>query len=243
MLGVILLLLVVTDELPLGAVAHAQMKAFECAESATIGITEAQGYLSRTQKAYEQVTSLQAEFSQDSYLAALAAQEQSKGSVLFVKPGRMKWEYSEPEPQMFLIDGKTFWLYQPKDRQVIIDVTNEVLLSDLPVAFLMGIGALDKDFTLEHACRTSSGFIFRLVPKGAGQKDNQLAEFSLLVDGQDFLPRGGKTRDVGGNITALVLSRVKPNVSVADGTFEPEFPVGVDVQDRRTEPKGASAGE
>ncbi len=38
------------------------------------------------------------------------------GMAYFRKPGKMRWEYEKPEKNLFLVDGKTAWLYTPADH-------------------------------------------------------------------------------------------------------------------------------
>jgi outer membrane lipoprotein carrier protein len=38
------------------------------------------------------------------------------GTVMFSRPGRMRWEYESPEEKLFLVDGKSVWFYVPADR-------------------------------------------------------------------------------------------------------------------------------
>jgi outer membrane lipoprotein carrier protein len=38
------------------------------------------------------------------------------GTAYFGKPGKMRWEYETPEKNLFLVDGKTAWLYTPADH-------------------------------------------------------------------------------------------------------------------------------
>ena len=40
------------------------------------------------------------------------------GIAYFERPGKMRWEYAEPEHNIFLIDGKTAWFYVPADQTV-----------------------------------------------------------------------------------------------------------------------------
>ncbi len=40
------------------------------------------------------------------------------GIAYFERPGKMRWEYAEPEHNIFLIDGKTAWFYVPADHTV-----------------------------------------------------------------------------------------------------------------------------
>src|SRR6516165_5435327 len=40
------------------------------------------------------------------------------GTAYFRKPGKMRWEYEKPEKSLFLVDGRTAWLYTPADHTV-----------------------------------------------------------------------------------------------------------------------------
>ncbi len=190
--------------------------------------------LGKTQAAYNELKGLRATFQQYSWLAALDQGESSGGIVSFMKQGNMRWEYAYPEEQVFLIREHTLWLYQKELNQVVIDKFEKVLISDLPVAFLMGIGDLKKDFNLGESCRNSESFVFALEPLARKGSDSQLKKFLLLVDSVTFLPRGARVVDAGGNTTEIVLSALQPNpADLQEKTFEATFPDGVDITDRR----------
>ncbi|HUL34995.1 MAG TPA: outer membrane lipoprotein carrier protein LolA [Candidatus Eisenbacteria bacterium] len=38
------------------------------------------------------------------------------GTAYFQRPGKMRWEYKEPEKSVFLVDGKYVWFYAPADH-------------------------------------------------------------------------------------------------------------------------------
>ncbi len=38
------------------------------------------------------------------------------GTAYFLRPGKMRWEYEQPEKSMFLVDGKYVWFYAPADH-------------------------------------------------------------------------------------------------------------------------------
>src|SRR5271169_2193334 len=37
------------------------------------------------------------------------------GDAYFLRPGKMRWDYKEPEKNTFLVDGKYVWFYSPAD--------------------------------------------------------------------------------------------------------------------------------
>jgi outer membrane lipoprotein carrier protein len=211
--------------------------AFECRGNP---LTPAAGaaLLAEVQTTYGRTKTLRARFVQDSYLAALDASERSGGQVWFEKPGKMRWEYESPETQLFVVRDETVWLYQPASNQVLIDRFRDVLISDLPVSFLMGLGSLSTDFTLRKACPTpAGGAVLELAPRagGAQASSDALAGFVLLVDA-GRMPSGAKVVDVGGNITAIRLLEVTPNAAIDSARFNPDFPKGTDINDQRPQP-------
>ena len=212
---------------------------FACKKGSVMKAADAKAQLEKTQKAYGQVNTLKAEFSQESFLSALDASEASSGKLNFTKPGKMKWEYEKPEEQVFLIIDTTLWFYQALDKQVVIDKFSKFLISDLPVAFILGIGDLHKSFDIEQACLTESGsgIYFSLLPKSKkvskGNTDEGLNKFELIVDGTDYLPRAAKIYDVASNINTFYLNEQKINSIIPESVYQPEFPDGTDIDDRR----------
>ncbi|HEV8376411.1 MAG TPA: outer membrane lipoprotein carrier protein LolA, partial [Candidatus Polarisedimenticolia bacterium] len=57
------------------------------------------------------VQSLTATFTERKNLSLLAKPVLANGTFLYSKPDRIKWEYSEPEPRIFLITEDRFVAY------------------------------------------------------------------------------------------------------------------------------------
>ena len=217
--------------------ASAQGKSFECVKGSEVVSAEAQQLLAKVQTTYASIDTLHGNFKQDSYVAALDEQETSSGEMWFGKPGKMRWVYAKPRPQTVVINGGTLWLYQPENRQVVIDDIGNVLLSSLPVSFMMGLGNLSRDFELKGACKVGEGVVLRLVPQKKGAQETQgeaLEGFDLLVDADQGLPKGAKISSLGGNVTAIVFSSLSTKGGAQPASrFVLEYPKGVDVMDRR----------
>src|ERR1039458_6036011 len=65
---------------------------------------------------YNHLHTLEAQFS-ETYSGAGMTRTES-GTLTLKKPGRMRWDYDQPRPKMFLTDGTTAWFYVPGERQV-----------------------------------------------------------------------------------------------------------------------------
>ncbi|MGI6524234.1 MAG: LolA family protein [Bdellovibrionota bacterium] len=213
------------------ASAQQQMRSFECTEQ--VSNKEAQELIDRVQKKYSNITALHANFIQSSYLAAVDTSEGSSGQVWLAKPAKMKWQYEVPEEQSFLMNDKTLWYYQPLDQQVLIQNFEEVVLTDLPVAFLVGVGDLRKDFTLQASCRSSNGVVLKLKQVAGHEAKEELAGFSLLIDTALDFPRGAEISHVGGNRTSILLENIELQPKISDDIFKPDFPKGTDINDMR----------
>ena len=216
--------------------------AFRCERK--LARKDLQAALTKVQSRYQSIAAVRAGFSQDSYLAALDTAESSRGRVIFSKPGKMKWSYESPEPQEFVLKDHTVWLYQPEINQVLIDELSEVLLTDLPVSFLMGVGKLSEGFSLKGGCASAAGVVLELDPKQiAGseskgvQRENSLKSISILVSPEGF-PAGVRVFDLVGNVTTIALHGMADSGGVPDSEFSVEYPSGTDVNDRRIKSKG-----
>lgn len=207
-------------------VASALEESFVCAKS-----FENAQILDLVEARYENIKSLSAKFKQESSFLGFAEKSESEGEVYFKKPGQMDWQYSTPEIQRFVSNGKTLWFYQPDLEQVTLSTFKESFSSELPVSFLLGIGSLHKTFTFKKSCLTAEGkILLELLPK---TEDQSVQEFSLLVSSSDYLPQGAKIVDAGGNQTSIIMDKLVQNADLGNLDFNFEIPRGVDVIDQR----------
>lgn len=227
--------LVITTCVLITTSASAQSGSFECKSKARLSTDATKALLADVQSHYSAVTSISSKFLQNSYLSALEVSELSSGTMKFKKGGKMRWDYEEPEKQSFVIDGKKVYFYQPNENQLVIDEFKNVILSDMPVAFLMGLGDLTRDFVAAEACETADGVSITLSPKTKkdSKADEALKGFKLLADPSTHLPIGARVTDVGGNTTAIVLKDLKPDSEFSATAFEIKPPKGTDVIDKR----------
>lgn len=71
----------------------------------------------------------------------------SSGSLAFSRPGKFRFEYTQPMPQLIVGDGKQVWLYDPDLEQVTVRPMSQAM-GATPAALLAG-GNLEQDFTLK----------------------------------------------------------------------------------------------
>jgi outer membrane lipoprotein carrier protein len=188
---------------------------------------EAKRIASQVQHRYDETEDLAAEFTQELRLAAGGQVVRSKGRMFFAKPGRMRWEYEPPEAQTIIADGKTLWVHQPEDSQVLKAPLKEAFHSDTPVSFLFGVARLERDFAPSLDAAAPEGLVrLRLDPVNA---DRALGVLFLDVDPTTFDIRAATIRDPLGNRTEVDLHNLRRNQKLDRSLFVFERPPGTDV--------------
>jgi outer membrane lipoprotein-sorting protein len=94
------------------------------------------------------------------------------GTAYFSRPGRMRWEYEEPEQKLFLSDGKTVWFYVPADHTVTRAPVKESSDWRTPLALLTGKADLEKlcariEIAGDRRAAAPGDVVLRCVPRGA----------------------------------------------------------------------------
>ena len=78
----------------------------------------------------------------------LLNRKQEAAGHLYLKRSRMaRWEYTSPEEQLFVSDGKTVYFYVPADKQVNREAVKDTLDDRIPLMFLLGRSNLSDEFT------------------------------------------------------------------------------------------------
>ena len=74
--------------------------------------------VANVQAFYNRTTTFSADFSQQYLAHAYNTTKTSAGHVIFSKPGKMDWEYTDPAGQRIVSDGTTLRVYQPAEKQM-----------------------------------------------------------------------------------------------------------------------------
>src|SRR5438876_4967246 len=142
--------------------------------------------LARLQSRYETTRTLTADFRQSVESPTLGSPLESHGTVAFEKPNRMRWDYAAPDRQLIIGDGKTLWIYQPEEKQVIKAPLAEAFRAQTPVSFLAGLGRVERDFVASLERDEPARWVLRLVPR----KDAGIGTLTLVVRKADATVEG-----------------------------------------------------
>jgi outer membrane lipoprotein carrier protein len=190
----------------------------------------------RLQARYDTTKNFRADFRQETKVAALGQGEEAFGTVVFMKPGRMHWEFQMPQRQSMIADGTTLWIYQPADKQVLKAAFGAAFISSMPVSFLAGVGRIKDDFNVEADPRgcNAQRFYLKLIPK----QGQDLGGLTLAVTRPAYDIVEAAVTDPVGNVTTLSFSNIQRNAPIADDEFRFVVPPGVDIVNA---PTGAAA--
>ncbi len=91
-----------------------------------------------------------ADFEQKVYDRNSKLVQQSRGSFVFLRPGKFRWIYAKPYPQLIVGDGERVWIYDEDLNQVTVRRL-ERALGSTPAALLAGASDVEKAFELSDA--------------------------------------------------------------------------------------------
>lgn len=220
--------------------------------SAALASTDAAEIVRKVQARYDETRDFTADVTQEMTIASLGKTVTAHGTIAFKKPGKLRLELKDDEPQTVVADGTTLWLYQPKEQQVMKAPFDAAFRSTTPISFLTGVGRISDDFDVQldggtavsgtatggtatsgtAAGGTAAGspspaeLLLILTPRRAASDVGQLR---LTVARDTFDIRGAEVHDPLGNISRLRFDRIHRNSGVPDDQFVFHVPPGVDV--------------
>jgi outer membrane lipoprotein carrier protein len=177
---------------------------------------------------YNGLHSMEAEFTE--HYSGNGMDRTESGTLWLKKPGKMRWEYHNPRPKIFVSDGKLAWFYVPGENQARQAQVKK--LDDLrtPLRYLLGHTKLEKEFTgLSLAPDVKpvdpADTMLRGIPASLADRVSQvLLEITpehriarLVVD------------ELDGSTTEFSFAREQDDPALADERFEFKPPVGVSV--------------
>lgn len=191
-----------------------------CPDPATI--------VTKLQQRYDETKAFRAEFKQEMKVASLGASDEATGTVVFKKPGKMRWDFQTPHAQQIISDGQLLWIYQPEDKQVLKAPFKGAFVSTTPVSFLLGVGRITDDFrpTPDPRGCSPTRLYVGLSAKNASEDVGALA---FGVDRATFDIVEAAVTDPMGNVTTLTFANIARNVDIPDASFQFVSPPGVDV--------------
>ena len=201
----------------------ASLAAFALTFAALVPSAGAEPPAERVDRYLSGLESLRGAFQQEIVDAAGTVRETAQGTLALQKPGRFRWDYRSPSPQLLVSDGRTIWLYDEELEQVTVRAAGETLTAT-PASLLSGRDKASDRFTVTPGAARDGIEWFVLTPRVA---DTDFREVRLGFLGDALLRM--ELEDRLGQTTRIAFSDLQPNVKLPPDLFAFEPPPGVDV--------------
>ena len=169
------------------------------------------------------VETLRGSFEQEIVDATGTVREVATGTLAIGKPGRFRWDYLSPSPQLLVSDGQTIWLYDEELEQVTVRKAGDTLTAT-PASLLSGRDKASDRFTVTAGEPRDGLEWVNLAPR---LEDTDFREVRLGFRGDSL--RRMELEDRLGQTTRITFSDLQRNVELPPGLFDFEPPPGVDV--------------
>ena len=196
---------------------------------------EAVALIERVEAYHQSLPHFEARFEQRFSPRIFGRDRVETGRLTVKRPARMRWDYEEPEPKVFVSDGQSTWFHVPADQQVVVGA----LGSDgrgtdgdggavNPLEFLTGDATILDHFDALLASEPPDPGrrTVVLVPRRA---NGEITSLSLTVGAESGLIQGIESEDLEGNRTTFRFTDFRFGASPDDSLFTFTIPPGTDV--------------
>jgi outer membrane lipoprotein carrier protein len=206
-LGAIALLLALTT----GATAQSTSTAQEVATS--------------IQRKYDSIRDFSADFVHTHEGGVLRRKREERGTLQVKKPGKMRWDYKNPDQKVFVSDGVRLIQYFPEENRAMVSAVPDD--DQAAVLFLAGRGNLTRDFNVSFATGSDAAtWTLRLDPKQPQPEYDWLE----ITAARDTLRLQTLTvAEKQGSRSTFQLTNFKENPGIADKVFAFAIPRGAEV--------------
>jgi len=194
--------------------------------SASAADSPTQHLLKAVESRYNRAQTLQVTFAET--YSGLGRSARTEAGMLYLrKPGRMRWEYTQPAGKLFVSDGKEVYLYLPTENRVEKMPLKATEDMRAPLAFLLGKLNFEREFQNIQAKAEGDGSLVTAEPKSESLPYSQV-EFlvspafeirKLHIIGQDQ------------SILDFTFDDEKLNPALANSMFHFQPPPGAEVVD------------
>ena len=173
---------------------------------------------------------MKASFVETKVLVLLNEKQETRGDVLLQVPGRLRWNYTVPQPSAMVIKDGQFSRYIPKSKQVFRGQARGE--ADLLVGFGPGAAGLGKKYEVtllgEEAVSGTPAYVLDLKPRPEQASSGLFSGIRLWVDKARSIPVQTRLTEPTGDHTTIRFEGVVLNGPVAASAFDLKLPSGVE---------------
>ncbi|MCB1867916.1 MAG: outer membrane lipoprotein chaperone LolA [Gammaproteobacteria bacterium] len=172
------------------------------------------------------ITSLEARFEQSVLNEEHTQAIRSQGIFYLERPNKFRWDYSEPESQQIVADGRQVWLYDAELKQVSVQNQNSAL-QGTPALLLISGDPVENSFEVIDIGRRQDMDWVELIPRDA---ESQFVRVLLAFFNGDLLRM--EMADKFGQVTRFQFLDIKHNPTFKSTFFQFVPPRDVDIYNR-----------
>jgi len=156
---------------------------------------------------------------------------EEEGTLYLSKPGQMRWEYENPEPKLFLADGKQLILYVPSENRVTQTAAKDSDDLRSPLRLLLGQLRLQEEFDrivegpYDIPPLQKGNVVLKAVPKHLADR----LEWVVFEVNPQYEIRRIIMKEPGGMETEFRFEEEAANIPLSSGLFRFEPPPGTEV--------------
>jgi outer membrane lipoprotein carrier protein len=189
----------------------------------------------RVDDRYAKTQDLQGEFAQETIIEGFETGFKSTGRFYLKKPGLLRWDYLEPSKEHIYVDGDEVMMYVPEHQQVVKGTLTQISASKGPLALLLGVGKLSKQFTVLESPEASSDSQkipdLTLIPKPDGGTVPTIKKILLQLFPDSYLIQTITIFETSGNISRVHFDHIQVNQGLATNLLKFTLPPDVVVVD------------
>jgi len=188
------------------------------------GATTAAEVLAGLESWLDQTRDLQGSFRQSLVSGAFGEGLEERGRLFVQRPGRMRWDYRDPERKTAIVDGDLTWLYIEEEQQLTLGRLEQH--GRLLPALLAGGRPLSELFepTLLAEPQGAEGtYRLELRPRSAAEEFERV---EVVLRATDFAVHEAEVQDAAGNRMLYRFSDLRRNKGLPDGLFRFDPPEG-----------------
>jgi outer membrane lipoprotein carrier protein len=188
------------------------------------------------EKKFASLRSLQADFVQAYYPASITTPLEEKGRFSFERPERMRWEYFEPEPKVYIYKEGLSLAYFPEDNQLFRYALTPEEKDSAIFTLLTGRAKIEDEYLVESDSsppEQKGRLKLKLTPK----EESEFSQILLEIDPDSWLIEKAVFLDLGGNRQEFRFRRIRSNPRLDPATFELAVPPGTEVIEDQPPPK------
>jgi outer membrane lipoprotein carrier protein len=174
------------------------------------------------------VLGFSADFFQESTLKAMDITDTAQGRITIKRPGKMRWEYDQPEKQIIVSDGIQLWIYRPEDQQVMVGGAPDFFGDGKGASFLSDIKLMRKNFQIIMA-ETDDGDGHTVLELEPISEDANIARIFISIVPETFDIVEVITYNPYGDETRIKLKNINFRETIDDAIFRFEVPPGVEI--------------